>query len=108
MDLIGIGIDLVDLARVARLLADKGDHALARLFTTDERDYLDRRKFLIGVQLLLAAVSVCLMLLSATGSQSVASLIALTFAGGIGAALMGPTWQAVVPELVTVAVMDKT
>ena len=28
------------------------------------------------------------------------SLITLTFVGGIGAALMGPTWQAIVPELV--------
>ncbi|MDX3907689.1 MAG: MFS transporter [Pigmentiphaga sp.] len=63
-------------------------------------DILDRRKFLIGIQLLLAAVSVCLMLLSAAGLQSVTSLVALTFLGGVGAALMGPTWQAIVPELV--------
>jgi phosphopantetheinyl transferase (holo-ACP synthase) len=34
---IGVGIDLVDLARVARMLADKGDHAFARLFTDEER-----------------------------------------------------------------------
>ncbi|APO76570.1 major facilitator superfamily protein [Rhizobium etli 8C-3] len=63
-------------------------------------DILDRRKFLIIVQLLLAAASVCLMLLSAMGLQTVTSLIALTFVGGIGAALMAPTWQAIVPELV--------
>ncbi|ATA95715.1 MFS transporter [Sinorhizobium meliloti] len=63
-------------------------------------DILDRRKFLIVIQLLLAAASICLMLLSATGLQSVSSLIALTFVGGIGAALMAPTWQAIVPELV--------
>lgn len=63
-------------------------------------DILDRRKFLIVIQLMLACVSVCLMLLSATGLQSVSSLIALTFAGGVGAALMAPTWQAIVPELV--------
>lgn len=63
-------------------------------------DILDRRKFLIGIQVLLAAVSICLMLLSAAGLQSVASLIGLTFLGGVGAALMGPTWQAIVPELV--------
>jgi MFS family permease len=63
-------------------------------------DILDRRKFLVGIQLLLAGVSVCLMLLSAASLQSVASLVALTFLGGVGAALMGPTWQAVVPELV--------
>ena len=63
-------------------------------------DILDRRKLLLVIQLLLAGVSASLMLLSATGVQSVASLIALTFIGGIGAALMGPAWQAVVPELV--------
>lgn len=43
MDLIGVGIDLVDLERVRRLLADKGDHALTRLFTDDERAYLATR-----------------------------------------------------------------
>lgn len=63
-------------------------------------DLLDRRRFLIGIQLLLAATSLGLMLLSATGLQSMVSLVALTFAGGVGAALMGPTWQAIVPELV--------
>lgn len=63
-------------------------------------DILDRRKLLIDVQLLLGGVSICLMLLSASGMQSVTSLVALTFLGGIGAALMGPTWQAIVPELV--------
>lgn len=31
---------------------------------------------------------------------SISALIGLTFLGGIGAALMGPTWQAIVPELV--------
>ncbi|WP_046117159.1 MFS transporter [Ensifer aridi] len=63
-------------------------------------DILDRRKFLIVVQLLLAVTSLCLLFLSATGQQSVSSLIALTFVGGIGAALVAPTWQAIVPELV--------
>jgi len=63
-------------------------------------DILDRRKFLIAIQFLLASVSICLMLLSFTGLQSITSLVALTFLGGIGAALMGPTWQAIVPELV--------
>lgn len=63
-------------------------------------DILDRRKLLIAVQFLLASVSICLMLLSLAGLQSVTSLVALTFLGGTGAALMGPTWQAIVPELV--------
>jgi len=63
-------------------------------------DILDRRRFLIAVQLLLASVSVSLMVLAHTGMLSVSALIGLTFLGGTGAALMGPTWQAIVPELV--------
>ncbi|NEI72258.1 MFS transporter [Rhizobium lusitanum] len=63
-------------------------------------DILDRRHFLIVIQLVLAAASVCLLVLSATGLQSITSLVTLTFIGGIGAALMAPTWQAIVPELV--------
>ncbi len=38
-------------------------------------DILDRRNFLIGIQFLLAGNSICLMLLSATGLQSIASLV---------------------------------
>ncbi len=63
-------------------------------------DMLDRRKLLICVQLLLASVSVCLVFLSIIDQHSVTSLIVLTFIGGVGVALMGPTWQAIVPELV--------
>ena len=35
----GVGIDLVDIARVVRLLDDKGERALRRLFTADEVSY---------------------------------------------------------------------
>jgi len=63
-------------------------------------DILDRRRFLIAVQLLLATVSGTLLVLSHFGALTVDYLIALTFVGGIGAALMGPTWQSIVPELV--------
>lgn len=66
-------------------------------------DILDRRKFLIVIQLILASASVSLLVLSATGLQTVTSLVAFTFIGGIGAALMAPTWQSIVPELVTKA-----
>lgn len=64
-------------------------------------DILDRRRFLIAIQLMLGLVSLSLMALSLSGLQSVSSLVALTFLGGVGAALMAPTWQAIVPELVT-------
>lgn len=63
-------------------------------------DILDRRRFLICVQLVLAAVSGTLLALSQAGALTVEYLIALTFVGGVGAALMGPTWQSIVPELV--------
>ena len=63
-------------------------------------DILDRRKFLIGIQIYLGAVSIVLLSLAAAGALTIWSLAGLTFLGGIGAALMAPTWQAIVPELV--------
>ena len=48
MSVLGVGIDLVDLARVARLLESKGEHAMARFFTDDERTYLGSRPAPIG------------------------------------------------------------
>ncbi len=63
-------------------------------------DILDRRRFLIAVQVLLASVSGTLLWLSKTNALTVEYLVALTFVGGIGGALMGPTWQSIVPELV--------
>ncbi|MGB6394253.1 MAG: MFS transporter [Bradyrhizobium sp.] len=63
-------------------------------------DILDRRKLLITMQLVLASVSATLMLLSYTGALTVGLLVALTFVGGVGAALASPTWQSIVPELV--------
>jgi MFS family permease len=63
-------------------------------------DIVDRRKYLIVNQLCLAAISVALAVLAATASLSVTSLALLTFLGGATAALIGPTWQSIVPELV--------
>ena len=37
--IVGVGIDLVDIARVTKLLDAKGDRALRRLFTSDEVSY---------------------------------------------------------------------
>ena len=64
-------------------------------------DILDRRKFLIAIQLMLGSVSATLATLSYLGLLTVELLVGLTFVGGIGAALMAPTWQAIVPELVS-------
>lgn len=44
MSVVGVGIDLVDLERIARMLEDKGEHAFARLFTPEERAYLASRQ----------------------------------------------------------------
>lgn len=63
-------------------------------------DILDRRRFLIVIQVALAAVSGTLAFLSWQNGLTIEILIALAFAGGIGAAMMGPTWQSIVPELV--------
>jgi MFS family permease len=63
-------------------------------------DIVDRRKFLIYVQLFLAGVSATLAFLAASGNITVSNLVLLTFLGGAGAALIGPTWQSIVPELV--------
>lgn len=40
---IGVGIDLVDLERVKALLANKGERAMTRFFSEDERQYLSTR-----------------------------------------------------------------
>lgn len=63
-------------------------------------DILDRRRLLIGVQLLLAAVSATLMVLAHLEALDMTRLLVLTFAGGVGAALMAPVWQSIVPALV--------
>jgi holo-[acyl-carrier protein] synthase len=40
---VGVGIDLVDLDRVRALLADKGEQAMTRFFSEQERQYLATR-----------------------------------------------------------------
>ena len=43
--IVGLGIDVVDIARVERMIERKGDRMLARLFTKDERAYCSRMRF---------------------------------------------------------------
>jgi holo-[acyl-carrier protein] synthase len=40
---IGVGVDLVEVARVTAIIKDKGAHALERLLTPGERAYCDSR-----------------------------------------------------------------
>jgi holo-[acyl-carrier protein] synthase len=41
--ILGVGIDLVDIPRVQRLVADKGEQAIRRLFTEGEAAYATAR-----------------------------------------------------------------
>ncbi len=41
MNVLGVGIDLVDIARIERMLARKGDRVLTRLLTARERAYVE-------------------------------------------------------------------
>lgn len=43
MGVLSVGLDLVAVSRVDRLLARKGDRALARLLTPEERAYCERQ-----------------------------------------------------------------
>jgi len=63
-------------------------------------DLVDRRRILIVVQMFLVLVSIGLASAVWLGVMTPAVLLALTFAGGVGAALAAPAFQAVVPELV--------
>jgi holo-[acyl-carrier protein] synthase len=40
---VGVGIDLVDLERIRALFAKRGDRAMSRLFSDNERQYLATR-----------------------------------------------------------------
>jgi MFS family permease/quinol monooxygenase YgiN len=63
-------------------------------------DLTDRRRLLLITQTLMLLAAGALALLTATGRTSADLLLALTFALGLGAALNGPAWQAIQPELV--------
>ena len=63
-------------------------------------DIFDRRKLLAAFATWMALVSVVLAALSFLGLLGPTSLLALTFALGLGAALSAPLWQAVLPSLV--------
>ena len=63
-------------------------------------DLLDRRRLLLVTQTLMLAAAAALAALDASGGLTPSSLLALTFALGVGTALNGPAWQAIQPELV--------
>ena len=63
-------------------------------------DLADRRRVLLATQAMMLLAAGALALLDRSGFISPISLLALTFALGIGTALNGPAWQAIQPELV--------
>ena len=63
-------------------------------------DIVDRRRYLLSVQIWLALVSGALGMLTLSGITTAWSLVAMTFAMGLGSAMMMPAWSALVPRLV--------
>jgi MFS family permease len=63
-------------------------------------DIVDRRVFLIGTQVWTMAAAAVLAGMTIAGLTTPASLLILTFAIGIGSAMTGPAWSAIVSELV--------
>jgi MFS family permease len=63
-------------------------------------DIVDRRVFLIGTQVWTMAAAAVLAAMTLAHLTTPASLLILTFAIGIGSAMTGPAWSAIVPELV--------
>ena len=63
-------------------------------------DIVDKRRYLLTVQVWMAVVALALAVLTFSGQMSVPLLLVLTFAMGIGTALMMPAWSALAPEIV--------
>ncbi len=63
-------------------------------------DAFDRRLLMIAVQAYFIVVSVLLAVLTGLGLMPPALLLTFTFAVGAGQAMLSPTWQALITELV--------
>jgi len=63
-------------------------------------DIVDRRRYLIGVQLWMMTVALLLGVLTLAGMTTAWILLGFTFALGIGSAMMIPAWASIIPELV--------
>ena len=63
-------------------------------------DIVDKRRYLLAVQLWMATTALLLAVLTLGGLMSVTLLLVLTFSMGIGTALMMPAWSALAPEIV--------
>ncbi|KAF1068510.1 MAG: putative multidrug resistance protein MdtD [Pseudomonas citronellolis] len=63
-------------------------------------DIVDKRRYLLVVQVWMAITALLLALLTVAGLMTVSALLLLTFSMGIGTALMMPAWSALAPEIV--------
>src|SRR4051794_8791099 len=63
-------------------------------------DVVDRRKLLLVTEAWMLLTALALGLLTLAGLISAWTLLVFTFVLGLGAALNGPAWQAIIPELV--------
>jgi MFS family permease len=63
-------------------------------------DIVDRRRLLLFTQTWMLAAAAALGFLTLTGHVTPFALLAVTFAMGMGVALNGPAWQAIISELV--------
>jgi MFS family permease len=66
-------------------------------------DLFDRRRLLLLAQFWMLVAALTLGILALAHQVAPWSLLALTFALGLGAALSGPAWQAALPEVVPIA-----
>jgi MFS family permease len=73
---------------------------LAGLLSGAIGDVVDRRKLLLVTQGWMMAVAGALGIITLLGATTPWALLLLTFALGLGAIMMAPTWQAIQPELV--------
>ena len=63
-------------------------------------DRMDKRRLLIFVQTAMLAAAALLGTLVLLGRAGTTTLLAVTFALGVGTAIMSPTWQSIIPKLV--------
>ena len=70
------------------------------LFAGTLADRVDKQRFLVIVNIVIAAVTFGLAVLVALGWMTPMGLLVFTFLIGTGAAFVAPAWQAIVPDLV--------
>jgi MFS family permease len=63
-------------------------------------DRMDKRRLLIIVQIAMMGVAAALGMAVLRGHAGTHTLLAATFALGVGTAIMSPTWQSIIPKLV--------